>query len=116
MFLVSSSVVFDEWWEDLSNAERESIAVQMRLLQEQGPTLGYPHSSKVYGSRHRRMRELRIQHAGLPYRILYIFDPNRTAILLVGGRKSGNKRWYDRNISIADRLYDEHIARLKGRE
>ena len=59
------------------------------------------------------MREFRIQHAGDPYRVLYAFDPRRTAILLLGGNKSGNDRWYEENVPIADKLYDEHIETLK---
>ena len=58
------------------------------------------------------MRELRIQHAGDPYRILYAFDPRR-AILLLGANKSGNDRWYEEYVPIADKLYDEHIETLK---
>jgi len=59
------------------------------------------------------MRELRIQHAGEPYRILYAFDPRRTAILLIGGNKTGDDRWYDKYIPVADKLYGQHIATLK---
>jgi len=59
------------------------------------------------------MRELRIQHAGDPYRVLYAFDPRRTAILLIGGNKTGKDRWYEQYVPIADRLYDEHIQALR---
>jgi len=59
------------------------------------------------------MRELRIQHRGDPYRILYAFDPRRTAILLIGGNKSGDGRWYDKFVPIADTLYDHHLETLK---
>jgi hypothetical protein len=59
------------------------------------------------------MRELRIQHEGRPYRVLYAFDPRRSAILLIGGDKTGNDRWYDEYIPAADGIYDEHIAALK---
>ena len=59
------------------------------------------------------MRELRIQHAGSPYRILYAFDPRRCAILLLGGNKTGDGRWYEKKIPLADKLYDEHIKMLK---
>jgi len=58
------------------------------------------------------MRELRVQHQGEPYRVLYAFDPRRTAILLIGGNKTGDDRWYDTFVPIADRLYDEHIAAI----
>jgi hypothetical protein len=59
------------------------------------------------------MRELRVQHAGRPYRILYAFDPRRTAILLIGGDKTGDDRWYTTYVPLADRLYDEHLAQLR---
>jgi hypothetical protein len=44
------------------------------------------------------MRELRIQHKGRPFRVLYAFDPVRRALLLIGGDKTGNDRWYDKAI------------------
>lgn len=59
------------------------------------------------------MRELRIQHAGEPYRVLYTFDPRLVAILLIGGNKTGDGGWYDRFVPIADDLYDEHLAELE---
>ena len=55
------------------------------------------------------MRELRIQCAGRPYRALSAFDPGRCAILLLGGDRTGDDRWYEKNVPIADRLYDEHL-------
>ncbi len=58
------------------------------------------------------MRELRIQHQGEPYRVLYAFDPLRSAILLIGGNKTGDDRWYDRVVPVADRLYDDHLDAL----
>ena len=59
------------------------------------------------------MRELRIQHQGRPYRVLYIFDPHRTAILLLGGDKSGDDRWYEKNVPLADRIYDEYLKEIQ---
>ena len=56
---------------------------------------------------------MRVQHEGRPYRILYAFDPRRNAILLIGGDKTGNKRWYDVHFPIADRLYDAHLETLE---
>ena len=58
------------------------------------------------------MRELRVQHAGRPYRVLYAFDPRRTAILLIGGDKTGNDRWYDTFVPMADKIYRRHLAQL----
>ena len=59
------------------------------------------------------MRELRIQHGGRPYRVLYAFDPRRVAILLIGGDKTGDDRWYDKYVPLADKIYDTHIEALK---
>jgi hypothetical protein len=59
------------------------------------------------------MRELRIQHEGRPYRTLYAFDPRRAAILLIGGDKTGNDRWYEEFVPIADGLYGDHLDELR---
>jgi len=83
------------------------------LLEELGPQLGYPHSSGITTSRHAHMRELRVQYRGRPYRVLYAFDPRRVAILLIGGDKTGNDRWYEAFVPVADRLYDEHLTTLR---
>lgn len=102
-----------EWWTDLTEAEQESIDASVRLLEEKGPNLGFPHTSGIERSRHSHMRELRVQHEGRPYRILYAFDPRRSAILLLGGDKTGNDRWYEVHVPIADKLYDTHIEILR---
>ena len=104
---------FETWWDSLSEAEQESVNTVVLLLESQGVALGYPHSSKIAGSRHSHMRELRIQHQGRPYRVMYAFDPNRDALLLVGGDKTGDWRWYETFVPIADRLYEEHLQDLE---
>ncbi len=58
------------------------------------------------------MKELVVQHAGRPYRVLFAFDPRRTALLLIGGDKTGNDRWYEEFVPIADRLLEEHLSAL----
>jgi hypothetical protein len=103
---------FGEWWNDLSEDEQDSVAAKVQLLEQLGPQLPYPHSSGINGSRHSHMRELRIQHQGDPYRALYAFDPRRIAILLIGGCKTGDDRWYDKMVPIADDLYDEHLKEI----
>ena len=104
---------FGEWWNSLSAEEQESVDFSVRLLEEHGPNLPSPHSSGVKTSKHAHMRELRIQHAGRPYRTLYAFDPRRAAILLIGGDKTGNVRWYEVYVPIADKLYDAHLEQLR---
>ncbi|MEI7954421.1 MAG: type II toxin-antitoxin system RelE/ParE family toxin [Verrucomicrobiota bacterium] len=104
---------FGEWWNRLTESEQESVRASVKLLEELGPNLRFPHSSGINGSKHGNMRELRIQYAGRPYRVLFAFDPRRCAILLLGGDKTGNDRWYEINVPIADRLYDEHLDTLR---
>ena len=104
---------FEDWWGSLDEDEQASVAASVRLLEERGPNLRYPHSSGIEGSRHGHMRELRTQHEGRPYRTLYAFDPRRTAILLLGGEKTGNDDWYEEFVPKADALYDEHLEELK---
>ncbi len=105
---------FGEWWDGLAEDERESLDASVRLLEDRGPNLGFPHSSGISSSGHGHMRELRTQHDGRPFRTLYAFDPRRSAILLIGGDKTGDDRWYDVHISIADRLYDAHLEQLRN--
>jgi hypothetical protein len=105
--------VFGDWWDDLSPDEQGSVRDHVELLRTFGATLAFPYSSGIAGSRHTHMRELRIQHQGRPYRVLYAFDPRRAAILLLGGDKTGDNRWYEKMVPTADRLYDEHIEELK---
>ena len=84
----------------------------MSALEEIGPALDFPRSSQIKGSRHGRMRELRIKCQGRQLRVLYAFDPRRAAILLIGGDKTGNDRWYEESVPKADELYDAHIEQL----
>jgi hypothetical protein len=106
---------FGIWWDRLSGEEQESIDQVVGLLEERGFRLGYPYSSDVKLSKHGEMRELRVQHAGQPYRIFYCFDPRQIAVLLIGDKKTGvnDKDWYKRFVPIADRLYREHLEALE---
>ena len=58
------------------------------------------------------MRELRVQSGGRPLRIFYAFDPRRSAILLIGGDKTGDNRFYEKYLPCADDLYDIYLDEL----
>ena len=103
---------FEQWWDGLTEPEQEDIAAVVGLLEKKGALLGFPHSSGVHGSKFGHMRELRVQHAGDPYRVLYAFDPRRSAILLLGGCKAGDDRFYEKLVPAADRLYEAHLQQL----
>jgi hypothetical protein len=104
---------FRDWYRALPLSVAEDVGLVVDELEEQGPQLGFPKSSKVNASRHGNMRELRVQSAGRPYRILYAFDPRRAAILLLGADKTGDDRWYDLNIPRADRLYEVYLHEIR---
>jgi hypothetical protein len=112
-WLIEYTDEFGVWWDGLSEAEQVVVVAHVRLLEQRGPNLPFPYSSGIAGSRHAQMRELRLQRSGRPFRIFYAFDPRRVAILLIGGDKTGDDRFYERYVPWADRLYDEHLAELK---
>jgi hypothetical protein len=104
---------FAEWYQELGEAQQDDLAAAGLLLIEQGPQLPFPYSSGINGSKHPHMRELRVQSGGRPLRVFYAFDPRRSAILLIGGDKTGDGRFYERMIPIADQLYDVYIAEIR---
>jgi hypothetical protein len=104
---------FGIWRDGLTVDEREGIVPIVRLLEKHGPSMRFPYSSGIVGSRNAHMRELRIQHEGRPYRVLYAFDPRRSEVPLIGGDKTGKGRWYEEHVPIVDRIYDEHVAQPK---
>ncbi len=113
MWEVEFTDEFGQWWHDLDEDEQESLAASVELLSTLGPYLSRPHADTVKDSRHGNMKELRTQHQGRPIRTFFAFDPRRCAILLIGGDKTGDKRFYDRMIPEADRLYDDHLRELE---
>jgi hypothetical protein len=105
---------FRGWYEEeLTSLEQISVARVVDMLEQAGPMLPFPFSSGVSGSKFSHMRELRIQHEGRPYRVLYAFDPRRSALLLLGGDKTGDDRWYEKNVPKADALYQWHLEEIK---
>jgi hypothetical protein len=104
---------FDDWWQTLPASRQDHVAKAVGLLGSKGPHLPFPYSSAIRGSRHPHMRELRVQSEGNPIRVLYAFDPRRTAILLIGGDKAGDNRFYEVMIPLADRLYDIYLDELR---
>ena len=107
---------FEAWWIDLDEGEQIDIDAVVGILEEKGPHLPYPYSSDVKGTKYGSIRELRIQHKGKPYRILYAFDPRRTAILLIGGKKGGGQRWYEKYVPLAEKIYENHLKNLKKKQ
>jgi len=102
---------FEAWWDTLSVADQQGIDAAVSVLEQRGPGLGRPLVDTVEGSRHANMKELRVG----TIRILFAFDPRRTAILLIGGDK--RDRWqefYAQMIPLADQLFDEHLEEFES--
>lgn len=114
MWEVEYTEEFEKWWISLDAEEQVPLAASIGLIEQLGPQLPRPHSDTVNGSKHSNMKELRTQHQGRPLRTYYAFDPRRMAILLIGGDKTGDKRFYDRMIPLADKLFDDHLKSLKN--
>jgi hypothetical protein len=107
--------VSDEFYESysgLGTAERISVAEGVGMLEENGPGLGRPFVDTLNGSVFPNMKELRVQHQGRPYRILFAFDPRRSAYLILGGDKTGDKNWYVDAIRRADSIYAQHLKEI----
>jgi len=103
---------FGEWWDGLSENAQDDMAFGVNLLREHGPDLTRPYADTGRGSDFPNMRELRVQHEGRPFRVLYAFNPHRTGILLIGGDKTGNPRWYREFVPKADAIYAQHLREI----
>lgn len=104
---------FEAWLDGLEDdALRLEILSHAKALQRLGPGTGRPLVDTLKGSKHANMKELRMQYAGEPWRIMFAFDPRRIGIVLLGGSKAGKPDWYDENIPVADARYDAHLERL----
>ena len=117
MWEVEYTDEFGDWYEGLNQEDQDAVIARIELLEQFGPALGRPAVDNVHQSRHANMKELRAERA---LRVLFAFDPRRTAILLIGGKKSGEdpdspnwNRWYDRYVPIADDLYDTYLRELE---
>lgn len=103
------------WFSKLDTSSRAQVQAAIELLESEGPQLGRPLVDSVNGSAHKNMKELRPGSSGrIELRILFVFDPDRKAIMLVAGDKSGTwSKWYRTSIRKADQLYTEHVEKRK---
>lgn len=109
--------LIESWVASLDVHSRAQVFAAIEVLQDRGPQLGRPLVDTVTASRHRNMKELRPGSSGRSeLRILFAFDIERQAIMLVAGDKAGNwTRWYKKNIPVADDLFDDHLRRQGGK-
>ena len=107
---------FDPEFEALPEAVQDGLLAHAELLQAFGPNLGRPRVDTLKGSKHANMKELRFEADDGVWRFAFAFafDPNRKAVLLVGGDKSGvsEQRFYRQLIKKADNRFDAHISKI----
>jgi hypothetical protein len=118
MWDVSTTNEFEAWFEVLDDEAKIEVIAKVTLLRQLGPALPRPHADTLKGSKHSNLKELRANTSDQVLRIAFAFDPTRTAIVLIGGDKSGMSQplFYRRLIARADRLYDEHLVQLRKRK
>jgi len=102
-------------YETFSTEVQKTMLAILDVLQTEGPQLGRPYVDTLNGSKHANMKELRFDADDGVWRALFAFDPQRKAIVLVAGDKSGGseKRFYKDLIKKADKRFDQHLTTLK---
>ena len=114
MWSVEGTDEFAEWYNSLSEEQQDALTARVEMLEHYGPNLKRPTVGEILSSAYApQMKELRVSEAG-QLRVLFAFDPRRTAILLLGGDKSGRwEEWYRVAVPEADRLYGEYLEELR---
>lgn len=109
---------FWSWYDELTARQTHVLNRVVDLLEQFGPLLPRPHCGTLTGSTLPNLKELRAdgEERGHPYhlRVLFCFDPRRSAILLLGGDKTGDfEGWYRRSVPEAERLYADYLEELR---
>ncbi|STL18795.1 putative DNA-binding protein [Escherichia coli] len=115
MWTVLFSQRFDDWLNEQEDALQEKVLADLKKLQVYGPELPRPYADTVKGSRYKNMKELRVQFSGRPIRAFYAFDPIRRAIVLCAGDKSNDKRFYEKQVRIAEDEFAAHLNTLESK-
>jgi len=97
----------------LPQTNKKALPFALDSWSNRAPRLARPYADTIRGSKFANMRDLRVQHEGRPYRVLYAFDPRRAAMLLLGGGKTGNAHWYEEIISKAGAIFTRHLLEIE---
>jgi hypothetical protein len=109
------------WLENLQASEAKTADLvddAIYALSRSGPALGRPLVDTIAGSEIKNLKELRPGSSGTTkIRLLFVFDPWRSAVLLVAGDKSGKwNRWYTEAIPQAEQLYEIYLKERADEE
>ncbi|MBX9772758.1 MAG: type II toxin-antitoxin system RelE/ParE family toxin [Candidatus Obscuribacterales bacterium] len=108
---------FSDWLDGQAEDLQDEALSYLEMLKDRGPLLSRPYADTLKGSKIANLKELRFSYKGAPIRILFAFDPRKQGVIILGGDKTGDKRWYEKNITIAEKLYATHLEKqCKQRE
>ena len=110
-------VFCDEFAEEFLLSEpglRVELAARLRVLEMFGPHLGRPLADTLRGSKFANMKELRFTWQRNPYRYFFAFDPERRAVVLVGGSKAGDRRFYDALMPVAEARFEKYLHQMEN--
>ncbi|MGE3063383.1 MAG: type II toxin-antitoxin system RelE/ParE family toxin [bacterium] len=113
MWFIERTEELITWIKTLDDDAKEAILKNLKVLSRFGPQPGRPYVDSVYESRHKNMKELRVQNKKRVYRIFFAFNRERKAVLLIGGDKRGKKKFYKEMIPIADELFDKYLRKME---
>jgi len=99
---------FGGWYDALDEGEQDAVIRAVKRLEQLGVQLPFPYSSQIKGAKN-ALRELRVQAKGHVLRIIYAFNPVRQSVLILGGDKTGDDRFYSVMVPLADKLWDTYI-------
>src|SRR5260370_6426262 len=106
---VVGTAEFEQWFHGLANKEEAAVVRAVDILEQKGITLGFPNSSAIESAKSIALRELRIQSCCHPLRLFYVFDRVRRAVLLIGGDKTGDNRFYEKVIPMGQKIYRQYF-------
>ena len=113
---VIQCVEFQEEFEQFPGGLQDELLAYEEVLAQRGPGLGRPLVDTLKGSHLSNLKELRFSWQRQPYRFLFAFDPERAAVVLIGGSKAGDKQFYERAIPLAEQRYERHLDERKKRQ
>lgn len=113
-WIVEFSDQFEKEFDEMPEEVQDELLSRVGVLEEFGSQLGRPSVDTLNGSKHSNMKELRFNASDGVWRVAFAFDPQRKAILLVAGDKSGvsESRFYRQLIKKADNRFDSHLAKI----
>lgn len=113
---MASRAHYRGWFGKCGEEMQNEILAHLEVLKTVGPNLGRPRVDHMKGSVHQNMKELRVQFKGDPVRILFAFDPDRRAVLLLGRTKTGDDRWYRKHVPLADQEFSLHLQEMQSEQ